>query len=89
LKVERRRAVDPAAEEIHLRRADDARARSRRSAALIDGIDVATPVGLRDRTLIGFMVYSFARRPRHSFTTYYKLDIDRMRRAQRGNRLRP
>jgi integrase len=29
--------------------------------ALIDSIDVTTPVGLRDRALIGLMVYSFAR----------------------------
>ena len=29
--------------------------------ALLDAIDVATPVGLRDRALIGLMVYSFAR----------------------------
>jgi integrase/recombinase XerC len=29
--------------------------------ALIDAIDVTTPVGLRDRALIGLMVYSFAR----------------------------
>jgi site-specific recombinase XerD len=29
--------------------------------ALIDSIDVSTPVGLRDRALIGAMVYSFAR----------------------------
>ena len=29
--------------------------------ALIDSIDVGTPVGLRDRALIGLMVYSFAR----------------------------
>jgi len=29
--------------------------------ALLDGIDVTTPVGLRDRALIGLMVYSFAR----------------------------
>ena len=29
--------------------------------ALIDAIDVSTPVGLRDRALIGLMVYSFAR----------------------------
>ena len=29
--------------------------------ALLDTIDVATPVGLRDRALIGLMVYSFAR----------------------------
>lgn len=28
---------------------------------LLDGIDVTTPVGLRDRALIGLMVYSFAR----------------------------
>jgi len=28
---------------------------------LLDSIDVATPVGLRDRALIGLMVYSFAR----------------------------
>jgi site-specific recombinase XerC len=29
--------------------------------ALLDGIDVATPAGLRDRALIALMVYSFAR----------------------------
>ncbi len=29
--------------------------------ALLDNIDVTTPVGLRDRALIGLMVYSFAR----------------------------
>lgn len=29
--------------------------------ALIDSIDVSSPVGLRDRALIGLMVYSFAR----------------------------
>ena len=29
--------------------------------ALLDAIDVTTPVGLRDRALIGLMVYSFAR----------------------------
>lgn len=29
--------------------------------ALLDGIDVSTPVGLRDRALIALMVYSFAR----------------------------
>lgn len=29
--------------------------------ALLDGIDVTTPAGLRDRALIGLMVYSFAR----------------------------
>ncbi len=29
--------------------------------ALIDSIDVSTPAGLRDRALIGLMVYSFAR----------------------------
>ena len=29
--------------------------------ALLDSIDVATPAGLRDRALIGLMVYSFAR----------------------------
>ncbi len=29
--------------------------------ALLDSIDTATPVGLRDRALIGLMVYSFAR----------------------------
>jgi integrase/recombinase XerC len=29
--------------------------------ALLDSIDVASPVGLRDRALIGLMVYSFAR----------------------------
>jgi site-specific recombinase XerD len=28
---------------------------------LLDGIDATTPVGLRDRALIGLMVYSFAR----------------------------
>jgi site-specific recombinase XerD len=28
---------------------------------LLDSIDVATPIGLRDRALIGLMVYSFAR----------------------------
>ena len=28
---------------------------------LLDAIDVSTPVGLRDRALIGLMVYSFAR----------------------------
>jgi integrase/recombinase XerC len=28
---------------------------------LLDGIDVSTPVGLRDRALIGLMAYSFAR----------------------------
>ena len=28
---------------------------------LLDGIDTTTPVGLRDRALIGLMVYSFAR----------------------------
>jgi integrase len=28
---------------------------------LLDSIDVTTPVGLRDRALIGLMVYSFAR----------------------------
>ena len=28
---------------------------------LLDGIDVTTPAGLRDRALIGLMVYSFAR----------------------------
>lgn len=28
---------------------------------LIDAIDVSTPIGLRDRALIGFMIYSFAR----------------------------
>ena len=28
---------------------------------LLDAIDVATPIGLRDRALIGLMVYSFAR----------------------------
>ncbi|HVB82922.1 MAG TPA: tyrosine-type recombinase/integrase [Candidatus Binataceae bacterium] len=31
------------------------------SRALLDSIDVATPAGLRDRALIGLMVYSFAR----------------------------
>jgi integrase/recombinase XerC len=29
--------------------------------ALLDSIDVTTPAGLRDRVLIGLMVYSFAR----------------------------
>src|SRR5208283_5033171 len=29
--------------------------------ALLDAIDISTPVGLRDRALIGLMVYSFAR----------------------------
>jgi integrase/recombinase XerC len=29
--------------------------------ALIDSIDVATHAGLRDRALLGLMVYSFAR----------------------------
>jgi site-specific recombinase XerD len=29
--------------------------------ALIDSIDITTPIGLRDRALIGLMVYSFAR----------------------------
>ena len=29
--------------------------------ALLDGIDVATLVGLRDRALLGVLVYSFAR----------------------------
>jgi integrase len=28
---------------------------------LLDAIDIATPVGLRDRALIGLMVFSFAR----------------------------
>ena len=28
---------------------------------LLDAIDVSTPIGLRDRALIGLMVYSFAR----------------------------
>jgi integrase/recombinase XerC len=28
---------------------------------MLDGIDVRTPIGLRDRALIGLMVYSFAR----------------------------
>ncbi len=31
------------------------------ACALLDSIDTATPVGLRDRALIGLMVYSFAR----------------------------
>jgi integrase len=35
--------------------------KARQTAALLDSIDVATPVGLRDRALIGLMVYSFAR----------------------------
>jgi integrase/recombinase XerC len=29
--------------------------------ALIDAIDITTPAGLRDRALIGLMVFSFAR----------------------------
>lgn len=29
--------------------------------AMLDAIDIATPVGLRDRALIGLMVYTFAR----------------------------
>jgi integrase/recombinase XerC len=29
--------------------------------ALLNSIDVTTPIGLRDRALIGLMVYSFAR----------------------------
>jgi integrase/recombinase XerC len=29
--------------------------------ALLDSIDTSTPAGLRDRALIGLMVYSFAR----------------------------
>ena len=29
--------------------------------ALLDGIDATTPIGLRDRALLGLMVYSFAR----------------------------
>ena len=29
--------------------------------ALLDSIDVSTPIGLRDRALIGLMIYSFAR----------------------------
>jgi integrase/recombinase XerC len=33
----------------------------REARALLDAIDVTTPVGLRDRALIGLMVYSFAR----------------------------
>lgn len=33
----------------------------REARALLDAIDVATPVGLRDRALIGLMIYSFAR----------------------------
>lgn len=33
----------------------------REARALIDAIDVTTPAGLRDRALIGLMVYSFAR----------------------------
>jgi site-specific recombinase XerC len=41
---------------------EDARARSCAEArAWLDSIDVTTPVGLRDRALIGLMVYSFAR----------------------------
>lgn len=33
----------------------------REARALLDSIDVTTPAGLRDRALIGLMVYSFAR----------------------------
>ena len=33
----------------------------REARALLDAIDVTTPAGLRDRALIGLMVYSFAR----------------------------
>ncbi|MGJ0427544.1 hypothetical protein [Methylocystis sp.] len=33
---------------------------------LLDSIDVSTPIGLRDRALIGLMVYSFARVARRS-----------------------
>lgn len=33
----------------------------REARRLLDAIDVSTPVGLRDRALIGLMVYSFAR----------------------------
>lgn len=33
----------------------------REARALIDAIDLTTPIGLRDRALIGLMVYSFAR----------------------------
>jgi site-specific recombinase XerD len=33
----------------------------REARALLDAIDVSTPMGLRDRALIGLMVYSFAR----------------------------
>ncbi|MCX7322846.1 MAG: hypothetical protein NTZ14_00075 [Hyphomicrobiales bacterium] len=29
--------------------------------ALLDSIDITTPIGLRDRALIGLMVYSFGR----------------------------
>ena len=29
--------------------------------ALLDSIDISTPMGLRDRALIGLMVYTFAR----------------------------
>jgi site-specific recombinase XerC len=32
-----------------------------RARALIDSIEITTPAGLRDRTLIGLMVFSFAR----------------------------
>jgi len=39
----------------------DAGARPSEARALIDSIDVTTPAGLRDRALIGLMVYSFAR----------------------------
>jgi site-specific recombinase XerC len=28
---------------------------------LLDAIDIATPIGLRDRALVGLMVFSFAR----------------------------
>ena len=34
---------------------------AKEARALLDAIDVTTPVGLRDRALIGLMVYSFAR----------------------------
>jgi integrase/recombinase XerC len=35
--------------------------------ALLDSIDITKPVGLRDRALIGLMVYSFARHRRSAF----------------------
>jgi hypothetical protein len=32
-----------------------------RRAKLLDSIDISTDIGLRDRALIGLMLYSFAR----------------------------